>query len=272
MEKIPTFFREATNQPGLFPELMPVALAQLEACKIKGLFGYGIFNPMGPTLNMISLLEHPEAHNSFIHLRMLSPFLQTSNIFAVLPANPSKEHLLDIISIAFAQSQNSDTALVTSLPTFLLHSGCKDHFIISIFSLRRHVMKNRRVFEVQKNLRLLRQFEGKPWDRAAFETKTGLENALETLRIKSAEKSTTAPQPQTVSDEETAIVDDWLHHLTNPSHFKYEMQGFLQAWSGSIQYQNRTGIDKPAIPLDGMIKEITFFNPAFAMQLHAAIS
>ena len=181
MEKIPTFFREATKQPGLFPELMPVALAQLAACKIKGLFGYGIFNPMGPTLNMISLLEHPEARNSFIHLRMLSPFLQTSNIFAVLPTNPSKEDLLDIISIAFAQSQNSDTALVASLPTFLLHSGSKDHSIISIVSLRRHVMENRRVFEVQKNLRLLRQFEGRPWDRAAFETKTGLENVPQLL-------------------------------------------------------------------------------------------
>ena len=117
-KEVQAIFDAVASTPGLFSQTIPFNVALLESCDMTGIIAYGIFNPMGPTISIVSLLHHKSADKSLIHFLMLNPFAQESAIIGVLPMEPDQELLMEVVPQAFAINDFSDFVLVGGLPTF----------------------------------------------------------------------------------------------------------------------------------------------------------
>ena len=264
---VESIFKTASNTPGILRQSVPFDVDLLQECDVRGLFAYGIFNPMGPTLNIISLLSHSTAAQSLLHYRMLNPFSQESAVIGVLPKQPTQDELIGIIPDAFVTNKISDTVLIGSLPSFFLHGGSKELLVLAMTSLYQHVVENKRTSEMQDDLRVLQQYEGRPWDRATHD----LEHTLQSIV---AERKGTTPaktQSQSAGQDNLATVTEWIEYLMSPHHSKPELQGFLQSWEGSIGAQKGNFLAKAAMPLRELLSFVTTSNPAFMLQMQQAI-
>ena len=263
---VESVFKTASTTPGISGHSVPFDVDLLQECDVSGLFAYGIFNPMGPTLNVISLLSHSTAEQSLLHYRMLNPFAQESAVIGVLPKHPTQDELIDIIPDAFVINQISETVLIGGLPSFLLHGGSQELLVLAMTSFCQHVVENKRTSEMQDNLCVLKQYEGRPWDRATHELKNAFQSIV-------AERKGTMPaqtQSQSAGEDNLAAVTEWIEYMMSPHHSKPELQGFLQSWEGSIEAQKGNYLAKAAMPLPQMLSFVFKSNIAFMQQVQAA--
>ena len=259
-------FDALPSTPDLFPQPIPFDFAMLESCEMTGIIAYGIFNPMGPTLSIVSLLHHKAAEKSLIHFLMLNPFAQESAVIGVLPKEPDQEILMEVVPQAFAINDFSDFALVGGLPTFILHGGTKELFDVGLTCLSRHVAANERTAEVAEQFQILKQYAGHPWDRASFE----MDQALNAVLAKDNDSATAPSRPPQVTASESTV-PEWLKFLISSQHLKSELAGFLQAWAGSIDVQNGSCLAHSAMSMKQMLLCTGQSNPEFMIQMQSAI-
>jgi len=265
-KEIKALFDATPLKAGLFSDPVTVDFSILGSCDMTGYFAYGIFNPMGPTISIVSLLRHETDDRSLIHFLMLNPFAQESVAIGVLLGKPDEKQLMETITEAFAINDFSDLALVGGLPTFLLHGGSKESLELGNACLSRHVSENDRTGEVAEQLSSLREFEGRPWDRASRD----MDQAMNAILAKATGKPIShAPSPESVGGGNATSA--WLAHLISASHLKLELAGFLQAWEGSIGNQKGSQLARSAMPLQEMIVCAAHCNPEFMTQMRGAI-
>lgn len=233
---------------------------------MTGIFAYGIFNPMGPTISIVSLLRHKVADKSLIHFMILNPFAQESFAIGVMPVDPDQKQMMAVIPESFAINRFSDLTLVSDLPTLLIHGGTKDFIDLGIECLSRHVSANDRTGEVAEQMSVLKKFEGRPWDRASHD----MDHALDAILAKVTGKANQHPRPSDPAESEIAT-KTWLNYLISTSHLKPELAGFLKAWEGSIGIQNGNHPAQSAMPLKQMLVYTALSNPEFMIQMRSSI-
>jgi hypothetical protein len=261
-------FSSAGTNPGIFRQSRPLDADLLAECDMDGLFAYGIFNPMGPTLAIISLLKLEPFEVSLLHYRMLNPFAQDSSILGVLPANVQHDQLLQIVPDAFVVNEIGDTTLIASLPSFLLHGGTQDRLLLCMTCLYQHVDNNDRIAEVARELQTLEDFKGRPWDRATYQMTEAFKG------IATQRKPAPIKRPEPVSTQRTTkdVLIKWERFLDSTEHLSEELKGFLTAWEGSIGAQKGNYLAQSAMPLKQMLISIGQSNPAFVTQMMNVIN
>jgi hypothetical protein len=252
------------------PNFAPIHVASdlLQQCEVSGLFAYGIFNPMGPTLSIISVLRHAAADTSLIHYQMLNPFVQQRMVIGALPKDAPKHELVTLLTRTFAVNNVDDSILIVGLPTFLILPEEDAHGAIALSCLRSHVIENDRLSEVVEELESLRRHEGRPWDRAASERPEAMMEYFGENRRGSRVSDTRAR-----FDERRAVrlLEEWLQLLTSPSHLNAESRGFVQAWQGAIDLQAGNFLAAEAMSLEQMLNCVIESNPTFVLRLREAI-
>lgn len=265
-KKIKALFAATPVKPGLFADPVKVDFSILEFCDMTGYFAYGIFNPMGPTICIVSLLRHETADKSLLHFLMLNPFGQESVVLGSLPRELKKKQLMETIPEAFAINDFTNLTLVGGLPTFLLHGGSEESLKLGRSCLSLHVSKKNRVGEVAKELGRLKEFKGRPWDRASSDMKQAM---MDVFLAKAASKGLSLPQasePISGGNKTSA----WLDHLTSEGHLKSELAGFLQGWQGSIVNLKGSQVARSSMSFDSMITNLTRCNLAFTIAMLSA--
>jgi len=256
-------YRGKAAAKSYFEEISPASISDtalpfdselLEFCRIDGIFAYGIFNPMGPTISTISLLSHESHPKVMIHYQMLNPFAQNSFIIGVLSGKPKQDELIEILPDIFIKNKFTNITLVGSLPTFFM-PGSLEHGITGATALYQHINMNNRIPEMSQQLQLLKKYIGKPWDRTSHEMAMGLKKDIE-------EKSS-SPFTNKISSS----IKEWIEFLASDEHRKPEMYNFSQAWLGSIDFQKDNYLGKEAMQLEQMLRRVAQSNPAFLMQL-----
>lgn len=262
-DSIRDVFSSAGSNEGIFPESRALDADLLAECDIDGLFAYGIFNPMGPTLAIISLLKLKPFEVSLLHYRMLNPFAQTSSVFGVLSRNATPEKLLELVPDAFIVNEIGDTTLVGSLPSFFLHGGTQDRLVLCMTCLYQHVDNNERLDEVTRELQTMEDFKGRPWDRATYP----MTEALQGIAAQRKPLPTEHPEPVPTHEADKDVLIKWQRFLGSAEHLTEELRGFLTAWDGSIGAQKGNYLAQSAMPLKQMLFSVSQSNPVFMQQM-----
>ena len=249
---------------GLFQQAIPLDVEILEFCEVDGIFAYGIFNPMGPTISAISLLRNSSSTNSVVHYQMLNPFKQESYVIGVLPKIPTQDDLIDIIPDAFITNQFSSISLVGGLPTFFIPGGDMEYVLTAMTCLYQHISENDRLHEMAAQLEVLRKYKGKPWDRASYDMAKAFEKGA--AEIDGAQHNLSRD-----ASDSGATIKEWLNFLTSAEHMKTEISGFLHAWEGSIGAQNGNLLAQSAMTIPQMMKRMGQSSSQFVIQFQNAM-
>jgi hypothetical protein len=261
-----TIFQSLENQRGLLNEPVEVGQKIHQSCNPTELFAWGIFNPYGPTLAVLSLLEHDESKAALVHHRMLNPFSQTSHVMAVVDRGVSPKDLREFLSVVFAQNEIGDSSLIVGLPSFMLFGKTKDTVETCLSCFESHVAENDRMKEVIESLDTFRKFPGNPWDRATGD----IERARRGILDQRTGSHLPADSNASVEFDAKQFVA-WVECLLSDEHRLPEMQGFFQAWDGSINFQKGNDLAKSAMNTREMITLLTQSCLHMALQLAVAI-
>lgn len=257
-------FRLFENERGPLDSLVNVPDDIALRCNARELFGWGIFNPYGPTLSLLSLLEHSNSGLALVHHRQINPFAQSSGIIAVTERSPSAKSLTDLMKAAFYQNHFGMANLVTEVPSLLLIGGPSGLSELCLHCFDAHFEANGRTPEVLEQLDRFRRFPGRPWDRATEE----LNSAMKQLQQRASSRS--APQaPPPAYDQ--SLLFAWAECLFSDAHRFPELVAFLNAWTGSINAQKGNLLAREAFTVRQLLKSLATTTPFMAMQFHDAV-
>jgi hypothetical protein len=259
-------FRSLENQRGLLDEPIDVDQGIHQSCEPTELFAWGIFNPYGPTLSILSLLNHDDSNASLVHNRMLNPFSRTSEVVAVVDKGITQEALTEFLADAFAQNEIGESCFVGGLPSFLLFGKTQDTVELCLNCFQSHVAENDRMAEILDGLETYRKYPGNPWDRATGDQKRALRRFV-------AEKAgDSLPADSNASSEFDADqFVAWAEYILTDEHRLPEMQGFVQAWEGSIGFQKGNALAQSALNTRDLLTLLSESCPSMVMQLAEAI-
>ena len=92
-----------------------------EAPSCAGLVVWGIFNPYGPTLWGLALIEVPQMGEHLLYLAMLNPFHREDRVYGLLPSRLSADELDTVLRRFFQRHARGPFALMSeSLPSFVI--------------------------------------------------------------------------------------------------------------------------------------------------------
>jgi len=255
-------FKSLENRRGLLDGPVDVNQEIHQSCKPTELFAWGIFNPYGPTLSILSLLNHDESDASLVHNRMVNPFSQTSQVVAVVDKGITQEALTELLSDAFAQNEFGESCLVGGLPSFLLFGQTRDTADLCLNCFQSHVAANDRMAEILDGLETYRKYPGKPWDRATGDQ----ERALRRFVAEKAGESLPADSNASSEFDADQFVA-WAKYILSDEHRLPEMQGFVQAWEGSIGFQKGNALAQSALNTRDLLTLLSESCPSMVLQL-----
>jgi hypothetical protein len=262
----PPIFKSLENQRGLLDEPVDVDQGIHQSCEPTELFAWGIFNPYGPTLSILSLLNHDESDASLVHNRMLNPFSRTSQVVAVVDKGISPEALTEFLADAFAQNEIGESCLVGGLPSFLLFGKTQDTIDLCFMCFQSHVVENGRMPEILGDLGSYRKHQGNPWDRATGDQERALRRIV---AEKDGGSVPAAPNASVEFDSDQFIA--WTEYILSDEHRLPEMQGFVQAWEGSIGFQKGNTLAQSALNTRDLLTLLSESCPSIVLQFAEAI-
>ena len=201
----------------------------------------GIFNPMGPTIVALNLLNKADIESAGMLFTMLNPFSQKRQLFARCGNDPIS--LTQFLPNAY---QVGEDLLLGSFPDFVLPSTDIEPVSHSIAQLIFHLV-NRipSLEELSETTAKIKENWQSPWKRIpSFEDMINSESQGE-------------PQVRAVSETD---FDDWFQVITNQEHWLEEIRAIMSAWKGAIQFQ---GGNLPYMPFDEVVSELASLGHPF---------
>jgi hypothetical protein len=215
------------TQIRLYEKHRPIPLGGVLAEPISALLVAGIVNPMGPTLTavIVSGKLTPGSRLRVVQL-LLNPFCQEAVTVGKLTLG-NKWRPSTVIRPLFGLSFGS-------CPTLLLPSI----HVNADRSVSLHAEFLRGFEDARDVLQRVRQYLGNPWDRVSQEM-----NAAFAEGAKSATGVRGQGHPESLNEDEAS---ELASLLLSEQHTKPELQAFLAAWDGSIQFQRQQGLPATA--------------------------
>ena len=224
------------------PVLQPIETSHqfFEGVPQRPSFCYGIFNPMGPTWNLITLVEGRRGPGERAYLvchRMLNPFASANTLWASIPIQTSDDGIVATVVRLFAANGSEAYPLLGSMPTWLLpatQSGGLGQAAEP--ALRTYAATY--PTDLRASTSEFREYLGRPWDRLT----ANQDAAREFLRT----HPLTGPDLAETNTESSGVekgqgdgdhLDEWLQVMLDPRHCEPEMTAALQAWDGAIEFQ-----------------------------------
>jgi hypothetical protein len=199
------------------------------------LFGGGIINPFGPTLNAVVLNGEMEVGATIpIVQLMLNPFSQSATKVGSATIGDTWNPHKDLPSFFNLQFGSCPTLLLPS--TYFELDDAADFYghFLTTFCDGRRVLEN------------VRSFPGDPWNRVKQDV-DGLGSLLESIRTGTASDNDSSPLTIAESLELS-------RNLLEPTNLKSELKAFLFAWNGSIKLQGGGAMGNTAMPIEAFIK------------------
>ena len=215
------YFEKTSDMLGIFGEPVELPDSFFEQLSQYPLFQYGIFNPMGPSWNLLTLSQHPRHNHLLLCNRMLNPFAQFNLALAGFDKNEEFD-LPKLLESVFKQNGTEDKPLLKSAPTWVvIPSGESDSLADAAFS---GLFQTLGAEPLRSGLHYLREYPGQPWERAAAEMESALKEQLDME-----------------SREKFPDFDEWWEIVTDENHLQTEVKNMIPAWNGAIDFQKRSG-------------------------------
>jgi hypothetical protein len=156
------------------------------AAKPQPLVAWGFFNPFGPTLSGLWLLDVPETEEKLVSYQTLNPFNQSWTVYGLLPRGAETTMLGQMLGELFARNGSSEEPLLGSLPTHILHPDLDVEYelkpVLETTAIR--VLFSRAVAQLEADqldftsqCDLMRRFWASPWERTKHEVRSALPEA-----------------------------------------------------------------------------------------------
>lgn len=188
---------------------------------ITPVFGWGIFNPFGPTVTTLDLRRLPAEGGRLLQLTMRNPFVSRDTGYAIFPEAPvvNRDTLDEALTELVTQNGSADYPLIAGdLPTHILLSPQSPISPGQIRELFFAMTRFTSPMDLAAVIARYREFAGKPWDRASAE-----------LRSAFHPRGAAPAWPP-----ERGLWDEWWTRVTDPAHVQSEIDQMRAAWQGSI--------------------------------------
>lgn len=189
---------------------------------ITPVFGWGIFNPFGPTVTTLDLRRLPAGGGLLLQLAMRNPFASRDTGYAIFPEPPvvNRDGLDEALTELVRHNGSADYPLLTgSLPTHILLSPESPIAPGEIRELFFAMTRFASPTDLGVVIGRYRKFAGKPWDRVSAELRSAFHA--------SAATPTWPP--------ERGLWNEWWTVVTDPGHVRSEIDQMKAAWEGSIR-------------------------------------
>lgn len=221
----------------VYAEPREVALDAVGTRGLTVLLCVGIVNPMGPTLVVLAVDGHFEddARLPVIIIR-LNPFTQSCSVVGQVLVGDSFDPVDD--AVTFFPSMG-----LQACPTLLLPAVWLDHDT----TVALHALYVTQFNDGLRTLAQVKKFPRDPFARVQAEIDGAAPGLLSRL-FGGGSKQPVVGRLDPRQGAELASL------LLPEDSARVELQAFLHAWSGSIEFQRRNGSPIPAMPLPGFIQ------------------
>lgn len=197
------------------------------AAAFTPLCAWGIFNPFGPTMKALMLVDAPHCSARLLFCRQLHPLAPSAVVYGLIPEAPSKnaEQLALILRRLFERNGSPEHPLLGSLPTHIpavRDSPISKGWLKELFFLSAQHVDMR---DIDATCHRMVTCKGDPWKRVAAELKAGPQAALDS--------STGELQPAPAT---RAQLERWWALVTDPEHVQSETSQMQKAWEGATQF------------------------------------
>jgi len=201
---------------------IPAGKDLLTAPSTRPIVHWGWFNPMGPTLSALFLIDMPGDSEQLLCSCALHPFSPSAAVYGLIPCG-DRAAISQALECLFADNGTSDHPLLSSLPSYVLLRPQSpvppDELENLFFAAAQQAMPE----DVDARCDLLERYKGQPWEREAPERIFSAALAGE------GDATHTAP----LSREQ---FDRWWSLVTDGQHIETEMSQLGAAWEGAIQF------------------------------------
>jgi hypothetical protein len=193
---------------------------------------WALFNPFGPTMSAIHLVEVPNTKERIIFFRWLNPFATGATAYGLVPDAVAHDpkRLLGVLMPVFERRIGEPAPVMPSLPTHVqilpespLESGQVRELVLA-------AGKGSDSKALNTTMQRLRMYKGDPWKRTAVER----DEAFERLGKGAPRPPDSPPVPAT-----RAQLEEWWALVTDPVHVQSEVRELPRAWEGAIEFQKR---------------------------------
>ena len=216
------FFKKYCGINGLLDEPIKLNNEFFKLGKKTALLSWGIFNPFGPTLNIIGISKDDNKKCELIWFRNFNPFSQGYWLLAQCD-NEYEMNMLELMEDIFNQNGNNECVIYKTVPTFILHWS-ELHLPLDDFPSLFWIIYQHTKVDLQTNIKNIKKTMNKPWDRATIELKSALKNT---------------EQEEIIPDQN--VFTEWLDIILSSEYTGKELSAFIEAWSGAIELQEKSG-------------------------------
>jgi hypothetical protein len=205
-----------------------------QATRFTPLVVWGTFNPFGPTVNYLTLVDVPDRDEQLLLQRMLQPpMTEISVAIGLLPdaVTASVAGLMSTLRRLFTDNGTAEHPLVAGLPTHVMPPGSRlamEH-VRELFWLVAPLSSNGEDLDA-RTAALLRH-KGDPWKRASEEIQAG--HWIGQMASEDDEGKPNATQNRATSSSPTPEqFARWWTAVTDPEHVRSEQEA-MTSWDGS---------------------------------------
>jgi hypothetical protein len=213
------------------------------ATRFVPLMGWGIFNPFGPTVSYLALIEVPDRDEQLLLQRMQHPMTEDAVVVGLLPTAlaASATGLLPTLHRLFGANGTPEHPLVGgSLPTHVVlppGSPLVVDQVKELFWLVASRVSDGADLDAA-TAELLRH-KGSPWERTSQAVRAALERVGHTRAKENEPGSNQDPVASARPSREQFA--RWWAAATDPEHVRSELEALPSAWEGAEEFVERVG-------------------------------
>ena len=246
------------SQSGLLAN--PIALTNdfFRHAKSQSIFVCGLFNAMGPTWNIVSLVSVGSEDGFLLCHRMLNPFQQVNHAWGRFKDGTGRaaKDVCDAVIELFRRNGSATAPMLASMPSWFLGHAFDDHYehlgaeALAAFALQHQP-------DLQSEIELYQRVTN-PWERAS----QAVESAMAGLDARKTKPHSLPKAGPRKVDE--ALISKWMEVVTSEEHLLPEIIGMAQASVGCLEYQRKHGNAELAdaalsfADLDAYLKSLKF--------------
>ena len=205
---------------------------------IDGLITPIIFNPLGPTINIVGLISNEHKKIELLYYRSLNPFSSSSYIVGACD-HSFEMNIFEIFGKLFSKNTFEDFEALQSMPTIILpvSDSMLEHMNSIIITIYESLEK-----DISDLNYMMEKTLGNPWDLAS-------------LQMESALKKRTKNQQEKKFDLNLDDINHYMEITYDQRHLDGIIQSIPLAWEGAIK---NNPVATSQLGLDDLSKELEF--------------
>jgi hypothetical protein len=214
------------------------------ADEFEALFGWGTFNPFGPTITALMLVDVPGGKEVLLFGLTMNPFAEEAVVYGLMPKDVSQapDHLDLILTALFDGNGRAEAPLFGSLPT---HVVFFPESRISIDKIKELFFKAATIVKEDLNTKTeqMKKYRCDPWGRASAavgeffgEMRQYLQEEKKKDQFKQKRRIDAIQQKTKLNSAKIDQFERWWDIVTEPEHVRAEISEMQRAWEGATNW------------------------------------